>query len=102
VRWTAVGVRRSYPFRSSKTSRRSFRLAVDRAALAARSTAPDDVARKLLEAFPGARSAATLRLRIAREGPLSRAGYAPRRARRIARVNLLDGREDPPERRLMT
>jgi len=49
VRWTAVGVRRSCPFRSSKTSRRSFRLAVDRAALAARSTAPDDVARKLLE-----------------------------------------------------
>jgi len=54
VRWNSVGVRRAHAFRSSKTSRRSFRLAVDRAAQAARSTRPEHVIPQLAAAFPGA------------------------------------------------
>ncbi|MBA2757239.1 MAG: hypothetical protein H0U37_07330 [Chloroflexi bacterium] len=54
VSWTADGVRKTYPFPSTKASRRRFRVAVDQAALAARSTSPEHVARKLVEAFPGA------------------------------------------------
>jgi len=54
VRWNQVGVRKAHSFRSSKASHRRFRVAVDQAALTARSTAPEHVARKLVEAFPGA------------------------------------------------
>ena len=51
VAWCAgplTGLRKTYPFRSSKASRRRFRTAVDQAALTARSTSPVDVARKLV------------------------------------------------------
>jgi len=54
VRWNQLGVRKTYPFPSSKASRRSLRTAVEQAALTARSTSPEHVARKLVEAFPGA------------------------------------------------
>ncbi|MBA2380778.1 MAG: hypothetical protein H0V73_01590 [Chloroflexi bacterium] len=54
VRWNANGVRRAHSFRSSKAARQSFRQAVDRAAATARSTAPNDVSLKLVEAFPTA------------------------------------------------
>ncbi len=54
VRWNQDGFRKTHAFRSSKASRRRFRVAVDQAALAARSTSPEHVARKLVEAFPGA------------------------------------------------
>ncbi len=52
VRWNQDGVRKSHSFRASKASRRRFRVAVDQAALTARSKSPADVARKLVEAFP--------------------------------------------------
>lgn len=54
VRWNSDGVRRAHAFRSPKASRRRSRLAVDQAAPGRPIEVPVDVARKLLEAFPGA------------------------------------------------